>query len=335
MGTDMKLFLTSAYDVHRMLDAMLAIAESDQLGHHQLCDNPEEADAILFTEDGQFDDYLYNQLRLDPLVSRFKDKAFMYNEVDKPWCVLPGLYCNMPQRFFQHNRQIAFPLLAPPNDLVKSIYTEDDKSEREWLYSFVGAASHRCRKAVLALACNTPAVQDTSSFSVWNSDVDERLAAERNYADVMASSYFVLCPRGIGTSTYRLYETMEAGRAPVIIANQWVEPPHVDWDFAIRIREEDTANIPAYLQSIADEARDRGEAARTAWESAYAPDKLFNTVAESVAELKDRKSREQQTVYLSGSRKLLIDGEVRLTAMARKLRDRVGAFTSTAQSEPR
>ena len=84
----MKLFLTSAYEVHTMLDALLAYAESDVVRHHQICSRPEDADIILFVEDGQFDDYLYKRLSMHTLVKRFPDKTFMYNEVDKPWCCL-------------------------------------------------------------------------------------------------------------------------------------------------------------------------------------------------------------------------------------------------------
>lgn len=334
----MKLFLTSAYEVHTMLDALLVFAESDVVRHHQICSRPEDADIILFVEDGQFDDYLYKRLSMHTLVKRFPDKTFMYNEVDKPWCVLPGLYCNMPRRFFQPKRQSAMPMLTIPNDLVGQIYDPADHSERKWLYSFVGAASHRCRTSIFKLADHSEAIQDTSDFNVWEAPAEVRLRAERNYADIMADSLFVLCPRGIGTSSYRLFETLQAGRAPVVISDQWVEPPHIDWDFIIRIPESDVARIPEVLQGMAGEARARGEAARAAWEQAYAPDVMFNTIAETLVALKESLGQEvvaPEPSMTDQLRKLVIKNEVDALAMGRKLRDRVSAFLAPLETPGR
>ena len=322
----MKIHLTSAYQEHKMLDAMLERATLDSIGVHQVCDNPEEADAILFVEDGQFDDYLYKGLRESSLVRRFPRKVFMYNEVDKPWCVLPGLYCNMPQRFFQENRQIAFPLFVTPNQYVKDIYKPGDTAERPCLFSFVGAASHRSRRAIFSLADKVNAVEDTSNFSVWDSSDTTRAFEGSKFAEGMAQSKFILCPRGIGTSSFRLFEAMEAGRAPVIMSNQWVETTQVDWDFAVRIPEHDIASLPEYLASIADEAQERGEAARRAWEAAYAPDKIFNCASDSVGELLNLREVAQSRYYLAGVRRTIIGKQVAGLAMMRKLRHRIASL---------
>ena len=96
----MKIYLTSAYDDHPNLDELRLIASKDSIARHRVCNSPEEAEAILFVENAQFDDYLYRRLSRHTLLKRFPDKVFIYNEVDKPWCVIPGLYCSMPKRFF-------------------------------------------------------------------------------------------------------------------------------------------------------------------------------------------------------------------------------------------
>ncbi len=36
-------------------------------------------------------------------------------------------------------------------------------------------------------------------------------------------------PRGIGASSVRIFEAMRAGRAPVIISDDWIVPPVGDW----------------------------------------------------------------------------------------------------------
>lgn len=282
----MKVLLTSAYDKHLQLAALERLAASDCHGEHQVVQSPDKADVILFVEDAQFDDYFYSKLRQHPWVKQYPEKIFMYNEVDFPWCVLPGLYCSMPSTEFQHGRQVAFPYLTSLNPHVSKIHTWD--SPRRWLFSFVGSASHKSRRDILTLkhTCSSAEIHDTSEFDAWKCQ-NKRLADECSlYAKTMAESHYVLCPRGLGTSSSRLFEALEAGRAPVIISNNWVAPPHIDWRFAVRISEGDIAKIPAKLESIKDEAIERGEAARRAWERAYSDTSLFHTAVNSVQMLR-------------------------------------------------
>lgn len=319
----MKIYLTSAYDKHPTLDAVRRLAKQDSVQSHQLCESAAESDIILFVENAQFDDYLYKRLREHHLVARYPKKVFIYNEVDKPWAVLPGLYPSMPARFFQKNRQVAFAYFETPNDYVKDIYKNSAHVEREWLFSFVGAMSHRCRKAVMSLSEILPSIQDTSEFNVWHCSADTKAIRGKHYADIMAASEYVLCPRGLGTSSFRLFEAMEAGRAPVIISNQWVEPEIVDWDFAVRIPESKIKSIPSYLASIKDEARERGLAARVAWESVFAPDRIFNSAADSVARLSLQRDQITPKFYFSNIRKILVNGELKFVSAARQVRDRM------------
>jgi len=277
----MKLHLLSAYPTHEWLTALLACADDDRVGRHELCDDPHEADVILFVENAQFDDYLYKRLLKHPLVQMYPEKTFMYNEVDRPWCVLPGIYACMPANRYDESRQVAFPYLVTPNRFVPQIHRWQVK--REWLFSFVGASSHPLRRRVTALNSVSEGVRDTSDFNVWHSDAIERSSQGLVFAESMARSHFVLCPRGLGTSSYRPFEAMQAARAPVIISDEWVAPPHVDWDFALFVPEKDVEAIPDLLAERVSEAGDRGQAARRAWEMAYSPTVLFDTVAESMA----------------------------------------------------
>ncbi len=284
----MKLLLTSAYDKHNMLDAFVEMAGRDSIARHTLCESPDDADVILFVEDVHFDDYLFSQLRQHPYVLNYGEKVFMYNEADKPWAVLPGLYCSMPLRFFQPGKQVPVPYLITPNEFIKDVYA--NPVEKRWLFSFVGSASHRCRKEVIKLSDEHYGVHDTSDFNVWDCTADVKAAQGTVFANTMAESRFMLCPRGIGTSSFRLFESLEAGVAPVIISNQWVPTPHIDWSFAVRVNERDIKTIPNLLRSIEDESVERGQAARAAWEAAYAPDTLFDTLAESVGWLLEERS---------------------------------------------
>ena len=279
----MKIHLTSAYDKHTGLDALCTYAPLDSVGKHESCANADEADAILFVENTQFDDVFFSQLMHHPLVSRYPDKSFMYNEMDRPWDVLPGLYCCLTKRHLDTERHRAFAYLYSPNPYVSDVYSEN--RDIRYLYSFMGSMSHACRRPIMRLKHPDGLVRDTSDFNVWNSDETEMKVRGREYARTLSSSQFVLCPRGIGTSSMRLYETLEAGRVPVIISDQWAPPPETDWSFAIQVEERRTSSIPGLLSSLANEAHDRGEAARQVWLQSYAADTLFNTVGDSLESL--------------------------------------------------
>ena len=70
------------------------------------------------------------------------------------------------------------------------------------------------------------------------------------YVGSIKDSAFVLCPRGGGTSTFRLFETMMLGRVPVILSDQWVPRVGPDWEsFSLRVMERDVSKVPRLLES--------------------------------------------------------------------------------------
>lgn len=118
----------------------------------------------------------------------------------------------------------------------------------------------------------------------------------------------------------RLYETLEAGRVPVIISDQWAPPPETDWGFAIQVEERRTSSIPGLLSSLANEAHDRGEAARQAWLHAYAANTMFNTVGdslESLMQLNNGRRHRRPTIHLN---KWIAGGELLTRTAAQRLR---------------
>lgn len=276
----MKLHVTSAYSEHGCLDRLIELAALDAHGQHELVSDPEAADAILFVENTQFDDLQFRKVLNHPLVARYPSKVYMYNEMDESWPVLPGLYCSLTGKFADPEDHVAFPYLMPSNQDVK--YIHESNVDRRWLYSFVGSSSHPIRKQMFSLPTDNAKIVDTSDFCAWDPLQPSAHAYQKLYTDTMAASKFVLCPRGIGPASLRLYETVEAGRVPVIISDQWVAPPQVCWDFAVRVPESEISSIPELLRTLEPEWQDRSRAARAAWESAFATDQLFNSVGEAI-----------------------------------------------------
>src|SRR5207248_3140120 len=130
-------------------------------------------------------------------------------------------------------------------------------------------------------------LEDSSKFNQWvPMDAAEREKRQRHYVGVLEGSKFVLCPRGAGTSSYSLFETMKMGLAPVLVSDEWVPPEGPDWDgFMLKVREDEVARIPELLRGHEHEAEERGVRARKAFEQFFSPDVQFHRAIEALREL--------------------------------------------------
>ena len=88
----------------------------------------------------------------------------------------------------------------------------------------------------------------------WDINVgDEKL---NNFLHVMSASKFSLCPRGYGTTSFRLYESFQLGTVPVYVSDDHALPwsDELDWEeFCVIIDDDhihDTYNI---LSQISDD----------------------------------------------------------------------------------
>jgi len=107
----MKLLLTSAYQEHSRLDRLLHLQKQDVHGEHEIAGNPAEADVIVFVENTQFEDILFERLLDHPLVHAYPEKVYMYNEMDRSWPMLPGLYCSLSAQLAAYSDHVAFPYI--------------------------------------------------------------------------------------------------------------------------------------------------------------------------------------------------------------------------------
>ncbi len=250
---------------------------------HQLVDTPERADAVLILARG---DEFSSEVRRHPLVRQDFRKVFVYDVKDRPIPFLPGLYCSLPHRQFNPARHAAAPYLAPINPAVGAIAAEPGR-EADLFFSFIGADNAPVRRRLFRSTANWGLRPDVLVELAYGWAKRGDATAERRFAETIARSRFVLCPRGIGTSTYRLYETMELGRVPVILSDAWVPPAGPPWEsFAVRLSERSASELPRLLANYEPRAAAMGRAARAAWEEWFAPDVQFHRMAEAVERLR-------------------------------------------------
>lgn len=279
----MLIFVTSAYSDPEPISSFLRMASHSR--RHCLTADPAKADVILFVENSRYhQDAFFSRLKRHPLVRKYRELCFMYNEHDRPWCVLPGLYCSMPSRWFDSARQVATRYIRLLNPVETSLSDKPDL-----LFSFMGNSQHTpVRARLLKLRHPKAIIEDTISFNAFfaigNTKNHER------YADLVRRSRFVLCPRGAGTSSIRLFETLRAGRVPIIIADQWVAPEGPDWaKCSVRVREDQIDQIPELVSEIDPQWPQMALFARKTWATWLSDEVLFDHMGDALSELLERR----------------------------------------------
>lgn len=286
-----KVHITSAYNDPEPITSFLKIARLDKVKKHILTDNPESADIILFVENSRYHfDPSFRVLKNNELVKKFPNKVFMYNPHDRPWFVLKGLYACISQRLHNSNLIAAAPYIETTNEFVSCGRNENPK----YLFSFMGSISSNVRKKIIKLKDPRGYLNDCKGESFGSHPI----SSKRHYADLLSDSKFVLCPRGFGPSSIRIFETMKAGRVPVIISDEWVSPRGLPWsDFAVFIPESRVEEIPRILEKEEATWEAKANLARLVWEESFAPDTLFNYCINNLLTLK-RSAGRDMNIYL-------------------------------------
>ncbi|NJC27870.1 hypothetical protein GGR27_003388 [Lewinella antarctica] len=80
----------------------------------------------------------------------------------------------------------------------------------------------------------------------------------------------------------RLFEAMRAARVPVVIADDWVRPPFVDWSSCcIMIKENSIGELPQILRKLESRAEQIARNARSEWERVFGEENFFHHTVEA------------------------------------------------------
>ncbi|PKD19671.1 hypothetical protein APR41_15770 [Salegentibacter salinarum] len=299
----MNLFLTSAYPYHHSQNfAVSWLKESarlDTFKEHSVSDDPDAADIILFTEHHPPEDPYFFKVLKNDLYKQYPHKSILYTDIDKPLPLLPSILPSIESRYYRKRLVRSGPYIAKQYK-NESVLFREESTEREFLFSFIGAArTHTIRQRILDLNYSNSFVKDSSAINLWELDSNTKKIVEKEYADVSLNSHFILCPRGEGVNSYRLYEAMEMGITPVIISDDWVPMRGPDWDeFSLRVAEKDIQEIPDILLEKKGEARKMGRLARKNWEMWFSKEVCFHHIACMCEDLmKSRESGINKKVY--------------------------------------
>ena len=208
--------------------------------HHEV-NNPAQADIIVFLESNSFrSKKSISNLRNTDLLRKWAYKSYAINYGDGPVDFLPGLYVSLPHH--KHNvrwtRAIPYPWPSP-NPIISKFNTFGE--DPDFNLTFRGSLSHPVRKKLVEVILESPELGPCQTVNRWFNHTKEE---QYDYLQEIAKSKFVACPRGVATSSYRLYETLNLGRVPVIISDEWFPPESIDWNAcSIRIAEDRIQDI--------------------------------------------------------------------------------------------
>lgn len=256
------------------------LAASDRFGEHALASDPGEADLILFTQCHMVD-WRLRTIREHPLAKKHWDAVMVYDERDRPWRSFPGVYVSASARQFDDRMQRAWAYCKAPEVVTSSV-------NPDLLFSFVASDSHRCRKPLFRLRHPDALVEEVRDFMFWDSAAPGFADRRASYQNTLARSRFVLCPRGRGTSTFRLYEALAAGRVPVILSDDWVPPSGPDWErFCLRWPEGTVDGLVELLEERNRDWPSMSAAAVRAHNAFFTTDASFHRIVDLCRDLRE------------------------------------------------
>jgi hypothetical protein len=293
-----RVFLLSAtpendetdFNLAPLLEAQKSAA-LDRFHIHTLTNDPDAADLIIFVE-FYGGGWYFERVRQHALVRKYREKCFLF--CSNPFVIpfLPGVYTGIEKSWASARTRPGFYLGRAKNEFTTYAPPSHDLP---YLFSFMGAVRNApIREKLASLHHPRSLFQDTTAdfdrVLLRKMDPRERLDYHRRYADLIRTTKFNLCPRGLSTSSIRVFETMSMGRVPVILSDGWIPPRGPSWeDFAIQVPEREFARIPRLLEEREAEAVDMGERARREWERWFSDEVIFHRLVELCLDI--RKTR--------------------------------------------
>jgi hypothetical protein len=284
-----KVYLTSVYEdgrpydpnLHFALHALRQSARIDQFGLHALTDCAQDAEIVLFAEMALIGMFA-EPIRAHPIYRRHAQKCFLYDWSDHFWPVVPGIYASLREQHYALGHTRSGFYLQPENPYIDH---RPVTGREAYLASFVGSfETHPVRWHFAELGRPGIYVSDTSEDSYrvrYHGTPREKEVFYRRYADAMADALFSLCPRGYGSGSVRLYESMKLGRACIILSDEWVPNDGVDWPaFSVRVPEAEVHRLPDVLECHRTKAAEMGLRARAEWELWFSEPVRFHRMVE-------------------------------------------------------
>ena len=216
------------------------------------------------------------------LYNKYRKKLYIYNCGGKQYPFIPGIYTNIFPGFVKGNWACGGHYLSSKIIKHKFSSKEIDESKRDYLLSFVGSSrNHACRQKVFEINHPRGYLHDSNpkkdKLRWWEKD-DSKSSVIR-FRNITLNTKFLLCPRGVNTSSIRIFEGMEAGCVPIIISDNLVLPNGPNWnEFSMIIPENSINKIPAICEELEPGFKNMSKLSRQAWEKFFSTESSFHSL---------------------------------------------------------
>lgn len=284
----MRLFMETSHESDWARGQWRGLAETwQQAGHVELVSSMTEADAVLVTLadcKASYPDTIAALARSGAYADH-PDKSFVFDTQDTPLGLYPGLYCSLRRLLFSPSRHRTSCYMQSFNEFIGPAEA-GTAPEFRYLFTFQGNLTSKTRGQLFAANYGRDDVLIERTQPFWN-DTGGHRAFKQQYAQKILQSRYVLCPRGIGTSTFRLFETLQSGRVPVILSDAWVPPAGIDWSaVSLRVPERDLARLPEICREALPRWDDMAREARRVWEQWFSPAGMGRLVRTSIEDIR-------------------------------------------------
>jgi hypothetical protein len=247
--------------------------------------DPRDADAIIVTARTR----PWNDRLGSGFDSTDPEKTFAWDCGDFPSGRLAGLYAGLPLELFETGRHRTFCYALRWNAHIRHFPPEDARL----LFGFRGCLTSPLRYRMKSLLAAHPDGLFESVDSLWHRMDDPASTGEKQaYAEQIRQCRFVLCPRGNGVSSVRLFEVLESGRVPVILSDRFVPPVHPGWnECTLHLPESKIRQIPDILREVDRDWPGMAARARAFWETHYSETHLLENLVEELKALKEHNPR--------------------------------------------
>lgn len=222
------------------------------------------------------------------LPKRLERNELIWDWADRPTGRYPGLYSSLPRCLFDRKRHRSTFYPLDFNERIDFFPLES----AIFNFGFVGGRSASVRDRIFELLAPT-ATKSNSYFHLQSADWARRFSRDSrpdplkdDYANFLRRTKFVLCPRGYGVGSIRLFEVMKSGRVPIIISDNYVLPEGPDWQrFSIIVRENDIGRIPSIVQDHLPRWEKMARIARSEWERYFSPHAALQNLCTSAVQI--------------------------------------------------
>jgi len=251
----------------------------------KIVQNETDADVIIvynkhLTQKRQFETRLIASTYFRENASRL----LIYDECDNPTFIFPGLYVSTDVRNVDsHVLPIPYFHSRLPIDF------NIQEGNRSILCSFWGRNSHPIRNSLYGINVPRYSIIDTSPFDFFDMSESNQVSLitqRERYISSLQSSMYSICPRGYGSCSIRLFESLLCGCVPIIISDHYVTPKLLDWNIAsIRVSECDVSNIVTIVSDDSDSYAERAKYIKEIAVSSLLPQSVCSYIAASMPDI--------------------------------------------------